>query len=176
MKIYEYMPEKNKNRLNGIIMMLIGIAAIMFLTPMIFSQIPFHWIFQLVGMISLVAVIFIITRYIAKSFIYTIWQNDDGSFDLTVCELINGKKRTTVCRIGTDSITEAYLLHIENSDEKMQEKQLSANARAERRKSFDYSHDMMASPICVLLVKECGEELLIKLSVNDELYSYLKTE
>ena len=120
--------------------------------------------------------IFIITRYIAKSFIYTIWQNDDGSLDLTVCELINGKKRTTVCRIGLGSITEAHLIHTENSDEKIQEKQLSANARAEHRKSFDYSHDIGVSPVCILHARECGEELLIKLSVNDELYSYLKTE
>ena len=170
------MPEKNKNRLNGIVMLLIGAAALMFLTPMVFTDIPFRWVIQLFGMLSLVAVIFIITRYIAKSFIYTIWQNDDGSLDMTVCELINGKKRTTVCRIGLEGITEAHLIHTENSDEKIQEKQLSANARAERRKSFDYSHDIGASPVCVLLVRECGEELYIKLSANDELYSYLKTE
>ena len=176
MKIYEYMPEKNKNRLNGIIIILIAVAALMFLTPMIFSQIPFSWVPQFVGVLALVAVIFIITRYIAKSFIYAVWQNDDGSLDLTVCELVNGKKRTTVCRIGIASITEAHLLYPEKSEDKLEEKQLSANARAEHRKSFDYCHDIKASPVCILLAEECGEPLLIKLSPDEELYSYFKSE
>jgi hypothetical protein len=176
MKLYEYMPEKNKTRLNGIIIILIAVAALMFLTPMIFTQIPFSWVPQFLGMIALVAVIFIITRYIAKSFIYTVWQNDDGTLDLTVCELINGKKRTTVCRIGLGNITEAHLLYPEKSDDKIKEKQLSANARAARTKSFDYCHDIKASPVCIILVEECGEQLLIKLSPDEELYSYLKSE
>ena len=176
MKEYEYIPQKNHTRLNGIIIILIAVAAALFMTPIIFSEIPFRWVFQLLGVIALVGVIFIITRYIAKSFIYTVWRNDDGTLDLTVCELTNGKKRTTVCRIGISNITEAHLLYPEKSDDKIKEKELCANARSEHRKSFDYCHDIKASPVCILLSEECGEHLLIKLSPDETFFEYLKTE
>ena len=176
MKEYEYVPQKNRNRLNGVIIILICLSAAFFLTPMILSEIPFRWAFQLLGMLCLVAVIYIITRYIAKSFIYSVLRDDDGSLDLTVCELTNGKKRTTVCRIGIDNITETYLLYPEKVEDKIKEKELSANARAESRKSFDYCHDMNSSPVCLIFAEECGEPLLIKLSPDDTLYEYLKKE
>lgn len=176
MKEYEYIPQKNHTRHNGIIIILVALAAALFMTPIIFSEIPFRWVLQFLGIISLVGVVYIITRYIAKSFIYTVWLNDDGTRDLTVCELTNGKKRTTVCRIGISNITEAHLLYPERSDDRIKEKELSANARSERRKSFDYCHDIKASPVCILLAEECGEPLLIKLSPDDTLFEYLKAE
>lgn len=176
MKEYEYIPQKNHTRLNGIIIILIALAAALFMTSIVFPEIPFRWVLQFLGIISLVGVVFIITRYVAKSFVYTVLVNDDGARDLTVCELTNGKKRTTVCRIAISNITEAYLLYPERSDDRIKEKELSANARSERRKSFDYCHDIKASPVCILLAEECGEPLLIKLSPDDTLFEYLKTE
>ena len=190
MKEYEYIPQKNQNRLKGLLIILIAVSAVLFMTPMLIEQISFYlintatvslkvsfrWVFQLLGVIALVGAIFIVTRYMAKSFIYTVWVNDNGTRDLTVCELINGKKRTTVCRIGISNITEAHLLYPEKGEDKIKEKELSANARAEYRKSFDYCHDIGASPVCVLLVEECGEKLLIKLTCTDVLFGYFKAE
>lgn len=176
MKEYEYIPQKNHTRLNGIIIILLALALALFLTPIILSELSFRWVFQLLGVFSLVGVVYVITRYVAKSFVYTVWRNDDGTADLTVCELTNGKKRTTVCRIGIGNITEAHLLYPEKSDDKIKEKELSTNARAEHRKSFDYCHDIKPSPVCILLAEECGEPLLIKLSPDEQLFAYLKTE
>lgn len=174
MNVYEYIPTKNQTRITGIIMILTALAAAFFSTPLLFPNMAFRGIFQLVGVICMVAVIFIITRYIAKTFVYSIIQNDDGTLDLTVCELTNGnRKRTPVCRVGIDNFTEVYLLHPEKSDDRIKEKEISANARSEHRKMYDYCHDIKATPICVILLEECDEPLLIKLSPDQTLMKYL---
>ena len=174
MKIYEYIPSKNRTRIMGTIIILIAVAAAFFSTPLLFPNMSFKGIFQFVSVLCLVGVIFIIARYVAKTFVYSVIQNDDGTLDLTVCELTNGnRKRTTVCRVGIDNFTEVYLLHPEKSDDRIKEKEISANARSEHRKSFDYCHDIKATPVCIILLEECGEPLLIKLSPDETLMKYL---
>ena len=174
MKIYEYIPSKNRTRINGVIIILIAVAAAVFSTPMLFPSMAFKGVFQFVSVLCLVGTIFIIARYVAKTFVYSIVQNDDSSLDLTVCEITNGnRKRTTVCRVGIDNFTEVHLLYPENSTDKLKEKEICANARSEHRKSYDYCHDIKASPICIILLEECGEPLLIKLSPDQTLMKYL---
>ena len=176
MKEYEYTPQKNFTRITGIMIILIALSAALFLTPIFFEQLPFKGVFQFLSVLCLVAVVYIIARYVAKTFVYSILRNDDGSLDLTVCELTNGnRRRTTVCRISLSGITETCLLYPEKSEDKIREKELSANARHEHRKCFDYCHDMKASPVCIILTEECGEELFIKISPDEKLFEYLSS-
>ena len=175
MKIYEYIPAKNRTRTTGLIIILCAIAAAFFSTPLLFPDLSFKGVFQFVSVICLVGAIFIIARYVAKTFVYSILQNDDGSLDLTVCELTNGnRKRTTVCRVGINNFTEVHLLYPEKSADRIKEKEICANARSEHRKMYDYCHDIKATPICIILLEECGEPLLIKLSPDETLMRYLE--
>ena len=177
MKIYEYIPAKNLSRLSGLIIISLSLAAAFFTTPLLVPTIPFQWIFQLLSVVFLVVALYLYTRYVAKSFIFSIITHDDGSYDLTVCELSNGgKRRKTVCRIGLASIYESYLLHPELPEENLREKELCARARAEHLSCYDYFHDIKPRPVLLLFVEECGEKILIKLSPDEMLLKYLKAE
>ena len=177
MKIYEYIPTKNLSRLGGLITIALALAAAFFTTPLLAPTLPFQWIFQLLSVIFLVVALYLYTRYVAKSFIFSIIAHDDGSYDMTVCELSNGgKRRKTVCRIGLTSIYESYLLHPELPEENLREEELCARARAEHLSCYDYFHDIKPRPVLLLFVEECGEKILIKFSPDEELLKYLGVE
>ena len=105
MSIYEYSPPKSNKKASGIILILFSLAAGMFIFTLLFPEIPFRWAVQLISIAAFVAVIFIITRYVAKSFVYAIVKNDNDRLDLTVTEITNaGRTKITVCRIALDNI------------------------------------------------------------------------
>ena len=107
MNIYEYTPPKDSKKATGIVVILFSLAAGLFLFTMLIN-IPYSWILQLIAIISFTAAVFMITRYLAKSFLYSINQNNDNTIDLDVLEITNGgKKQITVCRISTNSISES---------------------------------------------------------------------
>lgn len=175
MKLYEYAPKKNPTRISGVVIILISLSVALFLTPAVFGNIPFRGLFQFAGMVSLVAVIYVITRYIARDYVYTLVENGERTVDMTVTEVMNGGKRSnTVCRIGVNNISEAYLLRPEDPNDAAKLKALAARARAEQIKLFNYVHDMKASPVCAIFVEECGEKLYIRISCDDVLFDAIK--
>lgn len=177
MNEYEYTPPKNTKKMTGLSMILVSVAAAFFFIPILFPTMPFQWIMQFAGILCLVGVIFIISRCVAKTFVYTVAAGDDGTPDFTVTELQNGgKSKITVCRVSVGNIERSYLLYPENKEDKKKEKELYSKARAEGRKSFDYCHDISPSPVCILLLEECGEPLLLKISPDEKMYSMLKKE
>ena len=176
MNIYEYRPEKNLTRIFGVMIILISLAAALFFTPLIFPSVPFHWAFQLLGTVAVVAVIYLLTRYVAKSFVYAVIE-DDGQLDFTVTELTNGgRKAITVCRVAIANITELHVFDMNDPEQKLREKEMISTAHHESRKAYDYCADMKTSPVCILLLEECGEPLLIKIAAEDRLCSLLGGE
>ena len=175
MKIYEYIPTKNLSRLSGLISISLSLAAALFAMPLLVPTIPFQWVFQLLSVVFLVVALYLYTRYVAKNFAFSIIADDNGGYDLTVCELSNGnRRRITVCRIALSSIYEFHLLRPEIEEDSDKQEELLAKARAEHLKLYDYCHDINPSPILILLVEECGEKILIKLSPDEMLLKYLK--
>ena len=175
MKIYEYTPPKNTKRATGLIMIFAAAGAGLFLIPALIPNMPLGWLSQLLGVAALTAMICVISRSIARTFVYALIENGDRTIDLTVTELGNGgKKQTTVCRVSLGNITEAHLLYPERAGDAEKIKDISAKAKKEERKIFNYCHDVKVSPICLVLLEECGEPLLIKISPDDRLYSYLR--
>ena len=175
MNLYEYTPTKSNKKAAGIVLILFSLAAGLFLFTIIFPDIKFKWAIQLISIIAFVAVIFIISRYMAKSFVYAIFQNNDGTLDLTVSELTNaGRKKITVCRIALDSIEEAYLLDRSIREQAEKASALQKSAKSEQRKLFNYCPDVNPTEICVILVEECNEKFLLKLSPDSTLWEYLK--
>lgn len=175
MKLYEYAPKKDSLRLSGVVIVLASLSVAFFLTPLIIRNLPFSGVFQFAGMVSLVAVIYIITRYIARDYVYAIVEDGEGNIDMTVTEVMNGgKKSSTVCRIGVGNVTEAYLLRPEDPSDAAKLKSFAARARSEQTKLFNYVHEMKASPVCAIFVEECGEKLYIRISCDKRLFEAIK--
>ena len=175
MNIYEYAPKKSNKKALGIIIVLLSLAAGLFLFTMIFPDIKFKWIIQLISIFAFVAIIFIISRYMAKTFIYAIFKNDNDTLDFTVTEITNaGRTQITVCRIAISNIEESHLLNrsIPEHNEKLAT--LQKSAKSDGRKFFNYCPDINPTEVCVILVEECGEKFLLKLSPNATLWEYLK--
>lgn len=174
MKIYEYTPPKNTKRVTGLILVFAFAGAGLFLLPMLIKGIPFGWISQILGIAAITAVIFLISRCMARTFVYAV-VDDNGAPDFTVTELTNGdRKQTTVCRVALSNITEAYMLYTERAGDAERIKKLSARARSEGRKQFNYCHDIGSTPVCLLFLEECGEPLFIKISPDETLFSYFE--
>lgn len=175
MKLYEYAPKKNTTRVSGLIIILISVAAALFLTPVIFQEIPFRGVFQMAGMIALIFVIYLIAGYMARNYVYALENGSEDGVDMTVTEVTNGKRGPlTVCRIDVSNITEAHFLSLEKAEDKAKVSELTSRAKKEGRKLFNYIHDMNASPVCVIFVEECGEALLLKISTDERFFELLK--
>ncbi len=171
MKIYEHIPTRNYQKLTGIIVILISAAAGFFAFPLIFSDMPLRSLFQLTGIACLAAVVFIASRYIMKTLVYMLIENDEGGIDMTVTEVTNGgKSRITVCRFSLDNIESAENF---SAVEKQKKKQAVAEAKKEHRKLFNYCPDPLSDPVCIIKVTECGEPLLIKIAPDAELQGYI---
>ena len=174
MNIYEYTPQKSNKKALGTVIILLSLAAGLFLFTIIFPYIKFKWGIQLISVIAFVAIIFIISRYMAKSFVYAIVQDDDGTaLDFTVTELTNaGRTQITVCRIALSNIEEVHLFNRSNPEHVEKLAEIQKNAKSDGRKSFNYCPDMNPTEFCILLVEECGEKFLLKLSPNSTLLEY----
>ena len=98
MKIYEYTPEKNTKKLAGVTGLLLGGAVILILIYKLIPRISSPWMFQLLAVGMLMMAVFITSRYIMKSYVYAITEQD-GDRLLTVTE-IQGRHTITVCRIS----------------------------------------------------------------------------
>ena len=159
MNVYEYSPPKSNKKASGIILILFSLAAGLFLFTLLFPNIPFKWAIQLISIVAFVAVIFIISRYVAKSFVYAIAEADDGTLDLTV-----------------SNIEEAYLLDRSNPEHIEKIKSLQKSAKADGRKSFNYCPDINPTEFCIILVEECGEKFMLKTSPNSTLCKYLRAK
>ena len=176
MTVYEYRPEKNNTRIFGIMMIMLSLGAAFFFTPMLAPAVPFHWLFQLLGVVAIIAVIYLLTRYVAKSFVYAVIE-DDGQLDFTVTELTNGgRKSITVCRVAIANITDLKVFDLRDGEQKLCEKEIWAEAHRESRKCYDYCHDIKTTPVCLIALEECGEPLLIKIAAEDRLCSLLGGE
>lgn len=176
MTVYEYRPQKNNTRIFGIMMIMLSLGAAFFVTPLLVPSVPFHWLFQLLGVVAIIAVIYLLTRYVAKSFVYAVIE-DNGSLDFTVTEITNGgRKAITVCRVAIANITELQVFDLRDGEQKLCEKEIWAEAHRESRKCYDYCHDIKTTPVCLIALEECGEPLLIKIAAEDRLCSLLGGE
>lgn len=173
MNLYEYSPSKSNKKAAGIVLILFSLAAGLFLFTVLFPNIPFRWGIQLIAIAAFAAVIFIISRYIAKSFLYAVTQAEDGSLDFTVTEITNaGRSKITVCRIAISNIEEAYLFDRSVPEQAEKIKAIQSSAKSEHRKFFNYCPDVNPTEVCILLVEECGEKILLKLSPDTTLWRY----
>ncbi len=179
MKLHEYIPQKSFSRLSGLLIMLIAAAVGFFSVPSLFAKIPLPWLFQLSGVLCLVAVIFITARYITKTIVYSLIENDEGGVDFCVTEISSrGRSQITVCRISIANIERAELFYTERAEDKARKKIFEKEMRKEKRKSFTYTPDPLCTPVALVAVNECGEPLLLRVAPDGTIWNYFnaKTE
>ena len=167
--MYEHIPQSNKAKAKNIASaLLVGGFTIMAVTSAA-KEMPLKWLFQLAGLAVITVGIFIMTRYLFKSFLYRVSQTDTGSADLSVIEL-QKKSRITVCRISVSGILEVCVF---TPEEKDKEKALLAKIKSDGRKRFDYCADLSPDRFMWLIADECGERVALKLSYDETLYGIL---
>ncbi len=169
MKIYEVSPKKDTRRLTILTSALLIGALIILFIPYIFGDVPYRWAFQLIGIGMLGIGIFYLTRYMNRSYVYTLTKTD-GGVDFTVTEIV-GKHTVTVCRISTANIEEIYTACPADSQEM---KEAMAKAKANKRKQFNYTVDMFGEKCIFLLCTECDEPLALRLSYDEGLMNALE--
>ena len=167
---YELIPKRSNTTARSMVMVLmIGAFALMFFT-VLFPTLPFRWVVQLIALVLLTAGIFMTTRYLTKLFIYRI-ISDGASFDLTVTEAaVNGKRQVTVCRVGLGGIQERCLLEQSNAEET---KKRFDTLKKEQIKLYDYCVDYRPVKSILILAEEGEQSFAIRLSYDEELWSYL---
>ena len=170
--MYEYIPKKSTKKVTGMVIMLAAAAALLFFIPSFFSNIPYAWGFQLCGFALLVAIIYITTRYVSRSYIYRVIprEGSDGAvegYDLMITEL-SGKSRVTVCRLGLERIS-----RVEKIDQKT-EGAVKELVRQEKRKRFIYLSELDPEIKCCIFAEECGEPLAVTISSDGHLFAILE--
>ena len=175
MSIHEYIPAKNFKKISGALVILISAACGFFAFPTIFPEMSMRWLFQLSGIACLVGVIFISTRYILKHVVYRLIETEEGGIDFTVTEITNGgRTKITVCRFDVANIEKAELFYASNKKDESAKKAMVKQAKKDGRKIFNYSGDIKPPVVCCLLVEECGEKFLIKLTPDATMFGYFK--
>jgi hypothetical protein len=168
MNLFEFIPEKNIKKLHRLVgACLFGALALMAVTA-IFREMAYRWAVQLLSVGLLMMGVFILTRYIMKSFVYAVIRTDRGD-DLTVTE-VQGKHRITVCRIALEGIER--IIVVEQGD-KQTDAQIKQTCKEQKRKRFNYCADLLDEKYICVFANECGESLAIKLSWGEQLEKML---
>lgn len=168
--MYEWIPEKTNNTAKKLIILLFAGAAALMLVTAAIPEVPFRWVFQLIALGMMTGAIFFTTRYVTKLFIYRLENDSEGEVDLTVTEAAsNGRRRVTVCRVGLSGVRACVVCDLSESDGKS----VQAKIKASKRKLFDYCPDLGPAKSIYLTVEEGGEELILRLSYDEKLFSIL---
>ena len=77
MKLYEYAPQKNTKKLATVTGSLLGGAVILILMYMFIPNLGTPWMIQLLAVGMLMLAIFITARYIMKSYVYAIVEENN---------------------------------------------------------------------------------------------------
>lgn len=110
---YEYRPTPEKRKEKLLTALLFSVA-ILFFAGSYLPGIPVPWAFQSVAVGALGGCIYLVSRYLSRSFSYRVEDSSYGDFtDLIIVEKI-GKKTRTVCRIAVSDVQNVERLTREN--------------------------------------------------------------
>ncbi|MBQ8341243.1 MAG: hypothetical protein IJY22_02560 [Clostridia bacterium] len=105
--MYEYKPQRQ----NSIAYLLIAALFLLALVSFVISAfVKIAWIPQTVGLLLMVPMIQLVTRYVAGRYLYRICPYEDGNVDLDIYVYRGGANMQLVCRLGLEEITAAASL------------------------------------------------------------------
>ena len=162
--MYEIIPKKTNNLAANLSLVLTigGVAAMYFST---LPNLPFRTLMQTISVVIIATGLMLLGRYVFKSYSYAIIENsENGGYDLTVTE-IKKRSRITLARVAISGIEEILL--IEN------DKKSLLKEKKKGRKSFNYCVDLCPKNSYLIICRECGEELAIRISCDQKLIDLL---
>ena len=169
MGIFEFKPPKNIKKLQLVLgILLLGSIAVLLLTYIL--TFPAEWTVQLIGLGMLCLGVFVFTRYIIKDFVYESVVDENGGIDFTVTEETY-KKSIVVCRISTANIEKVL---VAEQGDKVKELEIKQRIKDGKYKKFNYCADLFDEKYILVLAKECGQPVALKLSYHPSLLSFLQ--
>ena len=169
--MFEYIPQRTNKTAEKVILILIVGAAALFGMTVAFPTISYRWVFQLLAIGMLTLILFLVTRYVTRSYLYRVCEREDGARELEILERQgNGKRQLTVCRV---SLTGAVSLTLLDLCDGGKSEALLATHKREKKRIFDYCVDLQPEKSCLLQCNEGGEELWIRLNYDPRLWDLL---
>ena len=102
--MYEFKPQ----RTNSLALLVIATLFLLALVSFVISAfVPLAWIPQTLGLLLMVPMIQLVTRYVATRYLYRICPYEDGNVDLDIYTYRGGTQMQLVCRLGLEEITAA---------------------------------------------------------------------
>lgn len=111
--MYDYFPPRKNLIARLLVLLFIGLAVASFVAST-FIPSPYKAIGQALGLLFLVPMIQIVTRYVITRYLYRIAPYEDGNADLEIYAYRGGNKMQLVCRVGLEEITATAPLTTEN--------------------------------------------------------------
>lgn len=169
--MYQWIPQKSNHTAQKVILILLGGAALLFGMTVVFPDIAYRWAYQLIALGMLTLILFLVTRYLTRSYLYQIREKEGGECDLEILERSgNGKRQFTVCRVSLSGLTSLSLLDLSDGGKS---EALLASRKREKKKIYDYCVDLQPQKSCLLQCNEGGEELWIRLNYDPGLWEML---
>ena len=162
--MYSFTPKKTNNIATVLVATLFLAAAVVFLFPAIFRNMPYTGFLQAAGLVLIIAALAVMSRYHFKYFTYVVRENGEGQPDLDVVEA-QGKRRYTVCRVALGNIESVQLMNDGNREE--------LRKKCKGRKKFAYVCDIAPTEQVYVFVTECGDPLVLILAYDETLVNLI---
>ncbi len=163
--MYRYEPKSKKKREKGLLFALLILAVALFGC----AQIPNVFlpaVLQLLGVFCLVGVVMLISRYLLRSYAYSVEPSEtaapDAPKDLVITETY-GNRVSVVCRISVINVESIREITPQNR------KQIAAELKGKR--VYKYAAELFPEDYHLLSVSLDEERFFIKLSADQPLIS-----
>ncbi len=160
--MYDYLPPRKNIIARVLALGLFCLAAAAFVTSA-FIPAPYKTIGQAVGLLLLVPMIQIMSRYIIMRYLYRIAPYEDGNVDLEIYAYRGGSKMQLVCRVGLEEITAATPLTEEN------------RKPAAGMRRYNYCPDIRPEEALILSITNADGDCEIILCPDEKMTEILKT-
>ncbi len=160
--MYEYRPTYFKKKEKSYCLVL-TLAAIILLALSRIPQMPLPVLWQAVAVAALAVAVMLLSRYLLRSYIYRIEENDRGR-DLVIL-MQTGRRTRTVCRVSVDYIEHALRLTPENSQ--------AQKAARRGHTVWLYYSEWQARDLCQLHIHTPDEDAYLLIQSDDFLFKLL---
>lgn len=159
--MYEYRPPRQNVIARVLVLGLLLLAIAFFILSAQLPQLAVP--FQALGLLLLLPIIQIVTRYLATRYLYRLVPYESGEVDFEVYAYRGGSRMQLVCRVGLDEITATAPL----SD---------ANRRAPRgMRRYNYAPDIRPQSAVVLSITNGDGDCEVLISPDERIFAALQS-
>lgn len=159
--MYDYIPPRQNLIARMLVFGFFGLAAASFVASA-FIPSPYKAIGQALGLLFLVPMIQIVTRYVITRYLYRIAPYEDGNVDLEIYAYRGGGKMQLVCRVGLEEITATAPLTAENRNPE------------KRLRRYNYCPDIRPAQALILSITNADGDCEVILCPDEKMTEILK--